>query len=66
MENLNQKHQIMESLNQLDQVQTEQVLAYIQGLTHSRHESGYQKLKREAMKEIRQALQNNRMINPSF
>jgi hypothetical protein len=61
-----QKHEILESIESLDQTQAEQVLAYIKGLVGSRDEVGYQKLKREAMKEIRQALGKNRKIQPAF
>jgi hypothetical protein len=67
MTTLTQKHQILESLDALDQVQTEKVISYIRGLlTSSRDEAGYQKLKREALKEIRQALGNGPMLNPSL
>ena len=63
----NQKHRILESLNALDQTQTEKVMAYINGLlTTSREDARYQKLKREAMKEIKQALGNGRKLNPGF
>jgi mRNA-degrading endonuclease RelE of RelBE toxin-antitoxin system len=67
MTNINQKHQILESLSSLDPSQTEKVLAYIKGLVYSsREEAGYQKLKREGMKEIRQALGKGRKLNPAF
>lgn len=67
MTTINQKHQIMESLDSLDEAQTEKVLAYIQGLTfRSREDAGYQKLKRQAMKEIRQALGTGRKLNRTF
>jgi hypothetical protein len=57
----------MESLDALDQVQTEKVMAYIKGLvTLSRDDVGYQKLKRQALKEIRQALGNGPILNPSL
>ena len=62
-----QKNRILESLQTLDQVQTEKVLAYIQGLTRaSREDAGYQRLKREAMKEISHALGKDRKFNPAF
>jgi uncharacterized protein (UPF0210 family) len=66
MTNSHQKHQILESIEALDQTQAEQVLAYIQGLVGRSDEAGYQKLKREAMKEIRQALGKGRKLNPAF
>jgi len=63
----NQKHQILESLDTLDQTQTEKVLDYIKGLMHvPKDDLRYQKMKREAMKEIRQALGNTRKLNPGF
>jgi hypothetical protein len=67
MTTTNQKNQILESLNTLDQSQTEQVLAYIKGLTSTpREDVGYQRLKRQAMKEIRNALGTGRKLNPAF
>lgn len=67
MTTLNHKFRILEFLNSLDEAQTEKVLAYIQGLTSPcREDAGYQKLKREAMKEIRQALRKDRKLNPAF
>ncbi|MFN3840637.1 MAG: hypothetical protein ACK4RF_08010 [Cyclobacteriaceae bacterium] len=58
-----QKLQILESLNALDQSQTEKVLAYINSmLVASRDESKYRRFKREAMKEIRQALKTDRSL----
>jgi hypothetical protein len=67
MTTIDQKHLILESLDSLDQTQTEKVLAYIQGLTYaSREDAGYQRLKREAMKEIRLALGKDRKLNRAF
>lgn len=64
---INQKNKILRSLDNLDQAQTEKVMDYIKNLvTGSREDASYQKLKREAMKEIRQALGNGRTFNPSF
>ncbi|MCK6617295.1 MAG: hypothetical protein L6Q51_06600 [Cyclobacteriaceae bacterium] len=58
-----QKLQILESLNALDQSQTEKVLAYIKNmLVTSRDEMQYRRFKREAMKEIRQALKTDRSL----
>lgn len=67
MTNFNEKTQILESLDSLDQGQAEKVLAYIKGLTAvPRNEADYRKFKREALKEIRQALGNTRKLRPSF
>jgi hypothetical protein len=67
MTNIHQKHQILESLDSLDQAQAEKVLEYIKGLmVPARDGSRYQKLKREAMKEIRQALGKGRKLNTAF
>ena len=62
-----QKNRILESLEALDQSQAEKVLDYIKGLVQTtREDARYQKLKRAAMKEIRQALGKGRKLNPSF
>jgi hypothetical protein len=62
-----QKHQILESLDSLDQTQTEKVLEYIRVLLYTKKdEASHQTLKREALKEIRQALGNDRKLRPSF
>jgi hypothetical protein len=67
MTSFHHKHQIMESLDSLDQSQTEKVLAYIRTLTHSRQEEmSHQNLKREALKEIRLALGKDRTLRPFF
>ena len=67
MTSFHQKNQILESLDSLDHGQTEKVLAYIRSLAHSRNdESAHQRLKREAMKEIRLALGNDRKLRPFF
>ena len=57
MTTLHQKHQILESLNSMDHVQTEKVLAYVKGLLRpTPHETAYDRFKRNAMKEISEAL----------
>ncbi len=62
-----QKHQILESLDSLDPSQTEKVLEYIRVLLYTKKdETSHQRLKREALKEIRQALGNDRKLRPSF
>jgi tellurite resistance protein len=65
MTNENKKNQILESLDSLDQAQAENVLEYIKGLLTS-SETYHKKLKREAIKEIQQALKNKRKLNLSF
>ena len=67
MTSFHQKHEILESLNSLDQGQTEKVLEYIRALLYTNQsEASYQRLKREALKEIRQALGKDRKLRPSF
>ena len=67
MISIHQKHQILESLNALDQGQTEKVLAFIRTLGHTGNdESTHQRLKREALKEIRMALTSDRKLRPFF
>jgi hypothetical protein len=67
MTNIHQKHQILESIESLDPVQAEKVLEYIKGLLNpSKDGTGYQKLKREALKEIRQALSKGHKLNSAF
>jgi len=49
--------QILESLHTLDSTQAEKVLEYIRGLSYSTpDEAKYKRFKREAMREIRNAL----------
>lgn len=58
----NQRNQILESLESLDQAQAENVLNYIKSLQHgSDKNANYQRTKREAMIQIRQALGNARL-----
>jgi hypothetical protein len=62
-----QKHQILASLDSMDQGQTEKVLEYIKSIMYSKKKEASQKyLKREAMKEIRQALGDDRNLSPLF
>ena len=62
-----QKFQILESLDSLDQTQAGQVLDYIKDLqSHTTQEAHQQKVKREAMIQIRLALKKGRSLNPSF
>ena len=63
----NQKQEILQSLSSLDPAQAEKVLNYIRGLLNSqRSEVHYQMLKRQAMKEIGQALGQVQQFNSSF
>jgi hypothetical protein len=67
MQSIHQRHQILESLNSLDQSQTEKVLEYIRSLLHTRKdETSHQRLKREALKEISLALGKDRKLRPFF
>lgn len=62
-----QRHEILASLDGLDQRQTEKVLEYIRTLQPiGKDESHHQKVKREAMKEIRLALGHDRTLKPYF
>ncbi len=55
------KVQIFESLDGLDQLQSEQVLAYIRSILSSRQdEEDYANFKSRAMSEIQRALNHNR------
>jgi len=60
------KNQILENLDSLSQNQADDVLKYIKNLITSRDEDSYKNFKREALKEIRQALRKNRKLNLSF
>jgi hypothetical protein len=62
MTSATQKLQILESLNALDQGQANEVLAYIKNMLNASGQSQYRKFKREAMKEIRQAIKSERIL----
>lgn len=68
MNSVTEKLQILESLNALDKSQTEKVLAYIKGMMKAPNteEMEYRRNKREAMKEIRQALNGSRRLKLSL
>lgn len=67
MNSVTEKLQILESLNALDKTQTEKVLAYIKDmLAPNKEEREYKRTKREAMKEIRQALNGSRRLKLSL
>ena len=64
---IHQRHEILESLNSLDQRQAEKVLEFIKGLVYTTpDEASYKQFKREAMKEIRHALGKGRQVRPAF
>ncbi len=66
MNSVTKKLQILETLNALDQTQTEKVLAYIKDMLNPKSEVEYKRTKREAMKEIRQALSRERRLKLSI
>jgi site-specific recombinase len=67
MTTINQKYQIVESLSSLDKMQKQKLIEYIKGLMYaSQDEASHQQLKRQALKEIRQALGKGRKLRPSF
>ena len=66
MTNINDRLQILESLNSLDNTQTEKVLNYIKGLVNGTDKQNNHRIKREAMKQIRLALGTDRTINAVF
>ncbi|MFZ2905244.1 MAG: hypothetical protein WAZ98_03470 [Cyclobacteriaceae bacterium] len=66
MNSVTKKLQILESLNALDQSQTEKVLAYIKDLLSLNGKGDHKRNKREAMKEIRQALSHDRRLRISL
>jgi hypothetical protein len=51
---------ILQSLDSMDQVQMETVLQYIKGVLQQPGHLDYKNFKKEAMKEIRNALKQNR------
>jgi hypothetical protein len=60
MTNINQKQELMQSLQSLDSRQTEKVLEYVKSLTRPlKHDD---RMKQEALKQIRQALANPRTL----
>jgi tellurite resistance protein len=66
MNSVTNKLQILESLSALDQTQTEKVLAYIKDMLAPRNDAEHKRSKREAMKEIRKALNGERRLGLSF
>ena len=64
---INQKHQILESLDSLDSTQAEKVLEFIKGLLYKTHDdASKKKFKQEAMKEIRSALGKRSQLRSAF
>jgi hypothetical protein len=53
---------ILQSLDAMDQVQMEKVLQYIKGVLVQNGKTDYRAFKSEAMKEIRQALLQNKQV----
>jgi len=51
---------ILQSLDSMDQVQMEKVLQYIKGVLHQPVHVDYKNFKKEALKEIRRALKQDR------
>ncbi len=51
---------ILQSLDAMDQLQMENVLDYIKGVLQSNSSVGQKSFKKEAMKEIRKALRQNK------
>jgi hypothetical protein len=66
MNSITKKLQILESLDAMDQTQTEKVLAYIKDMLTPKSEIERKRSKREAMKEIRQALNLERRLKLSL
>lgn len=63
MTTVTHKLRILESLEALDQPQSEKVLAFIRNiLAAAQDENQHRRLKREAMKEIRKALKTDRSL----
>ena len=62
MKTIYRKHEILESLDEMDQTQMEKVLTYIKGMLHSEAAKvrAYESFKSKALKEIRQALHEGR------
>ena len=62
MKSIHHRHQILESLDSMDQAQTEKVLDFIKRMkSYPPQETAQQILKREALRQIRQALRENRI-----
>ena len=51
---------ILQSLDAMDQLQMENVLYYIKSVLHSHDSVDHKSFKKEAMKEIRKALRQNK------
>jgi hypothetical protein len=62
MNAIHQRHQILASLELMDQAQREKVLSYIKGLLHyPTRENAQEKLKKEGLKQIQQALKETKI-----
>mgnify|MGYP006390358785 FL=1 len=51
---------ILQSLDAMDQTQMNEVLSYIKGILQPKRPNDHQSFKREALKEIRQALRKDK------
>jgi len=62
MKTIYRKHEILESLGEMDQTQMEKVLTYIKSILNSEAAKtrAYEKFKSHALREIRQALNEGR------
>ena len=62
MKTIYRKHEILESLGEMDQTQMEKVLSYIKGMLNSEAAKvrAYETFKSKALNEIRQALHEGR------
>ena len=62
MKTIYRKHEILESLDEMDQTQMEKVLSYIKGMLDSEAAKtrAYENFKSHALREIRQALSEGR------
>lgn len=62
MKPIYRKHEILESLDEMDQTQMEKVLSYIKGMLNSEAAKirAKETFKSQALKEIRQALHEGR------
>lgn len=62
MTSTNQKQEILKTLSSLDSIQAEKVLDFMKGLKKSNFsDRHYETIKRQAMKEISQALKGRQM-----
>ena len=58
MKTVTPKIAILESLSEMDNLQAQKVLEYIKSMIFTKENSDYSRFKREALREIRQALKD--------